>query len=103
MAIAFEIGIRDLLTEFLADTFVVLCFLQMAGAIAALSFKSRLDLRDKLGVFIQSDRHIQSSQKYIFLTHLRTVGIESVRNPSIQPAIFKIRSSISKIPRLKII
>jgi hypothetical protein len=26
-----------------------------------------------------------------------------VRNPSIQPAIFKIRSSISKIPRLKII
>ena len=57
MAITFKVGIRDLLTELLAHTFVILRFLQTAGAIAALSFESFLDLRDKLGVLIQSDRH----------------------------------------------
>ena len=111
MAIAFKIGIRDLLTEFLADAFIILRFLQTAGAIAALSFEPFLDLRNKLGVFIQSDSHGQSSLSVnisfsfkidIFFNNLRTNGIENVRKPSIQPAIFKIRSSISKIPRLKI-
>jgi hypothetical protein len=52
MAIALKIGIRDLLAEFLTDAFIVLRFLQTAGAVATLSFEAFLDLRDKLGVFI---------------------------------------------------
>jgi hypothetical protein len=52
MAIALKIGICDLLTEFLADAFIVLRFLQTAGAVAALSLEAFLDLRDKLGIFI---------------------------------------------------
>ena len=109
MAIAFKIRIRDLLTEFLTDAFRILRLLQTAGAIAALSFEPFLDLRNKLGVFIQSDSHGQSSLSVnisfsfkidIFFNNLRTNGIENVRNPSIQPAIFKIRSSMSKQPLL---
>ena len=109
MAIAFEIGIRDLLTEFLTDAFRILRLLQTAGAIAALSFEPFLDLRNKRGVFIQSDSHGQFSpfvnnsflsKNDILFSNLRTNGIENVRNPSSHPVIFKIRSSMSKQPLL---
>ena len=68
MTITLEIGIRDLLTEFLADAFIVLRFLQTAGAIAALSLEPFLDLRHKLGVLIESDSHKQKLP-FVFPAH----------------------------------
>ena len=59
MAITFKIGVCNLFTEFLADAFRFLRFLQTAGTISALSFQAFLDLCDKLGIFIESDSHIQ--------------------------------------------
>ena len=57
MAVAFEIGVCDLIAEFLTHTFVVLRFLQTARAITALHVKAFLDLRHERLIFIESNCH----------------------------------------------
>ena len=52
MAIAFEIGICDLLTEFLADALILLGALETAGAIAAGALQTLPDGSDNFLIFI---------------------------------------------------
>ena len=58
MAVALEIGIRDLLTEFLANAFVLLGARQTAGAVSAGALESVLDHLDDFLVFIQPNSHM---------------------------------------------
>ena len=57
MTVALEIGIGDLIAEFLAHTFVVLGLFEAAGTVAAARLQAFLDRLDDLGVLVQSDFH----------------------------------------------
>ena len=52
MAIAFEIGIRDLLPELLADALILFRPLQAAGAVTAGTFQTVLDYLYHFRIFI---------------------------------------------------
>ena len=57
MAIAFEIGICDLLTEFLADALILLGALKSAGAIAAGTLQAFPNRGNHFLIFIQTHSH----------------------------------------------
>lgn len=57
MAIAFKIGVGNLLAEFLADAFIFLGLGQATGAISVLRLEPFLYLFNDFGVFIKSDCH----------------------------------------------
>ena len=55
MTVTLEIGVRDLLPEFLADALIVLGPLQTAGAVAAGALQALPDGLDHFLVFVQSE------------------------------------------------
>ena len=55
MAIALEIGISDLFTEFLADALILLGPLQAAGAVTAGALQALPDGLDHFLVLVQSE------------------------------------------------
>ena len=55
MAIAFKIGIGNLIAELLAHTVVFFGFQQTAGAIAFLFYKPHADFFDNVFIFVKSD------------------------------------------------
>ena len=57
MAIALEIGISDLIAEFLTHTFIVFRLLQTARTIAVLHLQAFAHAGNDLFVFVQSDCH----------------------------------------------
>ena len=57
MAISLELGIGNLIAEFLADALVLLCTLQAAGAISAGTLQTVFDHLNHFLIFIQSDGH----------------------------------------------
>ena len=59
VAIAFKVRVRDLLTEFLTDTFIFLRPLQAAGAVSASALEPLLNGGNHFFIFIQSDGHMQ--------------------------------------------
>lgn len=61
MAVALKILILYLVAEFLAHTFIVLCALKSAGAVAARANESFLNRRDDLGVFVKPYLHLYFS------------------------------------------
>ena len=58
VAVAFEIRIRDLLTEFLTDTLIFLRPLQAAGTISASALEPLLNGGNHFFIFIQPDSHM---------------------------------------------
>ena len=64
MAVTLEIGIGDLLPEFLADALVLLRPFQAAGAVSAGALETVLDHLDHFLVVIQSDSHNLSPFKF---------------------------------------
>ena len=68
MAISLEIGILDLLAEFKAHTFEILCTLKTAGAISACTLKPLLNGVNHLFVLVKPDLHYLYSS--ISLTRL---------------------------------
>ena len=57
MTVSFEIRIRDLLPEFLANALVLFGTLETAGAIATGALKTILYGFDYFRIFIESDSH----------------------------------------------
>ena len=57
MAIAFVIFVSDLVAEFLAHTFIILCALKAARAIASCALESFLHGFNHCGVFVKSYLH----------------------------------------------
>ena len=67
VAVTLKVGIGDLLAEFLADAFVLLCSRNTAGTVAVLELESLLDSCDDLGIVVKSYlrlAHIIKSSKY---------------------------------------
>jgi len=61
VAIALEIGVSDLPTEFLANAFVFFTALQTAGTVAACSLQAFFNGSHHFLVFIKTDRHMHHS------------------------------------------
>ena len=66
MAVSFEIRIRDLLPEFLADTLVFFGALESAGTITAGALKTILYSLDHFCIFIESDSHGESPFSFYY-------------------------------------
>ena len=60
MTVALEFGVCHLLSEFLADAFVILGFRQTAGAIASSRLQALLNSVDGFHILIESDLGIHS-------------------------------------------
>ena len=73
MTISLEIGIGDLLTEFLADTFIILGALEATGTIAALGFKALFDGLYYFFVFVKSDLWFHCFYSFVFYRVLTNV------------------------------
>ena len=63
VAIAFEVRVGHLLTELLADAFVVFNALQAAWAIAAFGLEAFADCRHDFVIFVEADSHYFSTPK----------------------------------------
>ena len=63
MAVSFEVRVGHLLTELLADAFVVFNALQAAWAIAAFGLEAFADRRHDFFVFVEADTHYFSTPK----------------------------------------
>ena len=63
VAIAFEVRVGHLLTELLADAFVVFNALQAAWAIAAFGLEAFADCRHDFFIFVEADSHYFSTPK----------------------------------------
>ena len=61
MTITFELGIRNLLTDFLANALIIFAALQPAGTVTTGTLQSFFDRLNHFLVFIQSDSHIHTS------------------------------------------
>ena len=59
MAVAFEVGISDLLPEFFANALVLLGTLQAARTVSAGAFKALFDGGNHFFIFVESDGHMQ--------------------------------------------
>ena len=73
MAIALEIRIGDLLTEFLADALIILGALETAGAVSALGFKALFDGLYYFFVFVESDFWFHCFYSFVFYRVLTNV------------------------------
>jgi hypothetical protein len=66
MAISLEIGVGDLITEFLADALIILGALKTAGAVTALGFKTFFDGLYYFFVFVESDLWLHCFYSFVF-------------------------------------
>ena len=66
VAISLEIGVGDLLAEFLADALIVLGTLKTAGTIAAFGFKALFDGLYYFFVFVESDLWLHCFYSFVF-------------------------------------
>ena len=57
MTVTLEIGVIDLLTEFLTDTLIILCPFHAAGTVAAGALQSFLYHLYHFLIFVQSNSH----------------------------------------------
>jgi hypothetical protein len=73
MAISLEIGVGDLLTEFLADALIVLGALEATGAVTALGFKTFFDGLYYFFVFVESDLWLHCFYSFVFYRVLTNV------------------------------
>ena len=67
MAVALEIGVSDLLPEFLAHAFVFLGALQTAGAVSTGPFQTLLNGGNDFLIFIQMNSHIHTSFLFYYI------------------------------------
>ena len=74
MAVALEIGILDLLAEFLAHALIFLGLSYAAGTVAFLLFQPFLDGADDLFVFVQSDLHAFFTSFQLWLHYNTSFG-----------------------------
>ena len=90
MAEPFIFGIGNLITEFLADAFILFCSLQSAGTIPTGTLQTIPNRLDHFLVLIQSYRHINISLCQNFFTELSddltvTVRIDQKANAVVSP------------------
>ena len=67
MAVTFEIGIRDLLTEFLADALILFRPLESAGAVTAGTLQAVLNSLNQFFIFIESDSHSETPFSFYYI------------------------------------
>ena len=89
MAVALEIGVCDLLPEFLANALIFLGALESAGAIAAGTLQSVLYGLDNFRIFIESDCHRKSPFSFYYTL--------SVKGSSFLFSFRRINDIITKI------